>query len=223
MQQLRPFSDERHDAYCACCGRRPSTREHVPPKVFLDRPYPANLPVTRTCAECNEGASLDEEYLACWVECARLGTSYVERVERPKVRRLLSEKPALLHRIASGEAGGVAPLERERAERVVEKLARCHAAFELSERALGSPSVVGLALLDDLGPAECGAFERPPASYVVPEVGSRAFQRGAWISGSQGEWITVQPSRYRYMVSAGAGTSVRVAVSDHLAGEVVWT
>lgn len=105
MKQYRPFSDIRHNAYCAGCGK-PSTsltREHIPPKIFLDKPYPENLPITQTCSFCNIGMSLDEEYLACWVECARGGTINPNELKRTKIQKTLSKKPALKSKIEQGK------------------------------------------------------------------------------------------------------------------------
>lgn len=58
---------------------------------------------------------------------------------------------------------------------------------------------------------------------VWPEVGSRALQRvveGTDLDGLG--WITVQPGRYRYSVTANGGVTVRMVLSEYLAGEVIW-
>lgn len=43
MKRLETFGDERTLAWCAYCGRAPDTRDHIPPKIFLDRPFPPEL------------------------------------------------------------------------------------------------------------------------------------------------------------------------------------
>ena len=67
MQQIPEFVDERHKGWCIHCGTGidpdRSSRDHVPSKCLLSRPYPDNLPVVEVCASCNESFSLDEEYL----------------------------------------------------------------------------------------------------------------------------------------------------------------
>lgn len=100
MEQIKSFADERHAAFCAGCGGVPETRDHVPSKVLLDEPYPENLPVVGVCASCNHGVSLDEEYTACVIECARLGVQTAEEAERPKIQRILAAKPRLAAMIA---------------------------------------------------------------------------------------------------------------------------
>ena len=55
--------------YIISLGRRFSgarsvatTRDHVPSKLLLERPYPQNLSTVPSCDKCNQGWSLDEEY-----------------------------------------------------------------------------------------------------------------------------------------------------------------
>jgi hypothetical protein len=47
---------------CAYCGGRATTRDHVPPKLLLDRPFPPNLWTVPSCRHCNESFSADETY-----------------------------------------------------------------------------------------------------------------------------------------------------------------
>lgn len=110
--------------------------DHVPSRVFLDEPYPENLLVVPSCTTCNTGFSLDEEYLACLIECARAGS--VEAVRRPKIRRILEPSPALVARLHQARRenlfGGVEFVpEPPRVSNVLAELARGHAAFELSQ------------------------------------------------------------------------------------------
>ncbi len=93
MEYLQSYADSRLIAACIHCGAETKTRDHCPSRILLDEPYAANLPVVPACAKCNGGFSLDEEYFACLVECARTGS--VESVLRPKIRWILNESPAL--------------------------------------------------------------------------------------------------------------------------------
>jgi hypothetical protein len=45
MEQLPNFGDQRTLAYCAFCGGETGTRDHCPSRIFLDQPFPDNLPV----------------------------------------------------------------------------------------------------------------------------------------------------------------------------------
>jgi hypothetical protein len=202
------------------------TRDHVPSLVLLDEPFPENLPVVVSCRSCNEGVSADEEYVACLVECARTGLVAVQDLERAKVRRLLTEKPALAERLADAHLGtghGARILvETERVRRVVLKLARGHALFELNEPQTDEPSSLFFAPFSSLSRDVMERFEAAPARVFWPEVGSRAMQRMATSSTGTPEWLVVQPGRYRYLAYVDGTVVIRIVLSEYLACEVVW-
>jgi hypothetical protein len=230
MDQLNDYADERLLIGCIHCAGKTGTRDHMPSRVLLDEPYPENLPVVPACPECNAGFSLDEEYFACLVECARTGSA--ETVERPKVRRILDDRPALSARLKQArtvsENGEVShSFEGERIERVVLKLARGHAAYELSEQQCGDPSHFMAVPIHTLSADTRSHFEEVPTSSAWPEVGTRAMQRiavlAAWNTTVDYGWIEVQPKRYRYFaVADGAQIMVRIVVGEYLACEVIW-
>ena len=91
MKQIRTFSDERLDEFCSYCGKKPETRDHVPSKVLLDKPFPENLPIVPACKKCNEDLSLDEEYFSCLIECILCGTTEIDKLKREKIKKILSE------------------------------------------------------------------------------------------------------------------------------------
>ncbi len=144
MDPRKQFADERFAAFCVYCGGEPSTADHVPSKVLLDEPYPDNLPVVQSCDACNNSFSVDETYLACLIECALTGSVDSDSVRRPKVKRILTEMPALGSLIkscrredASGNVSWEADIGRIR--NVILKLARGHADYECSEPMLDEP------------------------------------------------------------------------------------
>lgn len=225
MEALDSFGDERVLSQCVYCGGPPDTREHVPSKVLLDTPYPPNLPVVAACKDCNSGFSLDEEYLACVVDCALAGTVSADRVSRPKVARILRQRPALLARLrtALAESEGVLQLGCGRVRRVVVKLATGHAAYELNSLQQSTPDC-GVAPLPALAPDERLRFERGPMQSLWPEAGSRAMQRmvRAPVPAAP-TWLQVQAGRYRYVTFTHSGrTTVRMVLSEYLASEVSW-
>jgi hypothetical protein len=229
MQQLKSYADERLIAGCIHCARATETRDHVPSRILLDEPYPENLPVLPACAECNTGFSLDEEYFACLVECARVGS--VEAVERPKIRRIFAHSHVLASRLNQARRvtlfGDVTfSVENQRAINVATKLARGHAAFELSQPLHHAPNSVRIAPLCTMQDDARGRFETPLDVNVWPEVGSRAMQRLV-VSPPRGTvspgWVVVQDDRYRYLAVAEHSILVRIVVSEYLACEVVWS
>lgn len=82
--------DKRLLKSCIYCGGSPDTRDHVPSKVFLDKPYPDNLPVVACCLDCNRSFSLDEEYVACFIECVIAGSTSPDAIQRERISRKLS-------------------------------------------------------------------------------------------------------------------------------------
>ncbi len=138
------FADERFIGLCVYCGQEPSTRDHVPSRVLLDEPFPDNLPVVPACEACNISFSLDETYLACLVECEIAGSVDTGSVHREKIKRILTEQPALASLIAASrrkdESGNARWIpDTARVQKVVLKLARGHAAYERSDPQLQVP------------------------------------------------------------------------------------
>lgn len=120
--------DTKQKPDCLYCGRPADTRDHVPPKVLLQRPLPANVRTVPACGPCNRSWSLDEEYLA--IVLAQIGTTpylAAKAGEGGSVDRALMASPGLDERIIrslSVDAGEVyfAP-EFARVANVAEKIA----------------------------------------------------------------------------------------------------
>jgi hypothetical protein len=229
MNQLRPFADDRLLVGCIHCLGSTETRDHVPSRILLDEPYPENLPVIPACVSCNHGFSLDEEYFACLVECAKTGS--VDAVQRPKIRRILRDSPGLTTRLTQarsvGDDGTISfAVETKRARNVILKLARGHAAYELNEQMSDAPSHVMLATLQALSPQARNYFETPPETTLWPELGSRAMQRLVVSTAAPSviglDWIEVQPGQYRYVAVAEGPVMVRFVLGEYLACEVIW-
>lgn len=228
MENIRNYGDFRQRGFCVYCGGPSETMDHAPAKVFLDEPYPDQLPCVEACNPCNNGVSDDEEYVACIVECVRVGSAENDDIERPKVRRILDRKPGLREqirnaRVATGR-GFLFNIDEQRVTRVIVKLARAHAAYELNLSRLSTPSTIHMAPLCTISPDAHDAFEQVALPRVWPEVGSRGLQR-AVIAGTSAflDWIEVQPERYRYLAFAEDDIVVRLVLNEYLAGEVIWS
>lgn len=231
MDPKQLFADERTTGFCVYCGAKPTTRDHVPSRVLLDEPFPADLPVVPACESCNGSFSKDEEYLACLVECALNGATEPDLVRRDKVGRILREHPPLAALISQGkrvdDAGRLIWMPNaQRVRNVVVKLARGHAAYELSEPRLDEPESVSFVPFCTMSQVQMQSFEASgPMTAGWPELGSRAFLRavGCSLAPSKEGWITVQAARYRYLVAQLNGLVVRAVLSEYLACEVVWS
>lgn len=47
---------------CHFCGKLATSKDHIPSKNLLEKPYPKNLLTIQACVKCNQSFSLDEEY-----------------------------------------------------------------------------------------------------------------------------------------------------------------
>lgn len=233
MDPRKLFVDERLVGSCAYCGGAPDSRDHVPSKVLLDDPLPPDLPVVEACSICNAKFSLDEEYLACFLECVLSGSASPESLSRPKIKSILARKVELAKRIQSrcrqeGDGGLIWEPEEHRVRNVVLKLARGHAAFELSLPQINEPDAVQVFPFATMSGAERDAFEKVAASHgrLWPEVGSRAFMRTPDVkpyAGLADAWFVVQANRYRYSVVQDGGVRVHMVLSEYLACSVNWS
>lgn len=215
---------------CVYCGAEPTTRDHCPSKVLLDEPFPANLPVVLACAECNQSFSLDEQYLACFIECVIQGTTDPSGVKRANVSRILRAVPQLASRILvarslSEDDQKTWKPDMERVRNVIAKLARGHLDYELSIQERDDPDEIVVMPLALISREYREFFECPELGIMTvwPELGSRAFMR-ALPSGERiaDGWIDVQEGRYRYLVGQSSGNFVHIVLSEYLACRVAW-
>lgn len=232
MDPRHLFMDQRLTAGCAYCGGPADTQDHVPSRILLDDPLPPELPVVKACAACNQGFSLDEEYLACLIDCALSGTAAPDGPHRDKVRRALCRNQPLAARLQNCMRTGVDgtllwQAEMHRVRNVVVKLARGHAAYELYPQ-IDEPSELRILPYLAMSDQQTKAFEQltaPGELQLWPEIGSRAFMRACGLPPDPhqvGEWIIVQPDRYRYSVEETGGVLVQLVLSEYLACWVSW-
>ncbi len=224
--------DERLQGVCVYCGAPPDTVDHVPSKALLDDPLPLDLPVVDACTVCNQGFSLDEEYFTCLLECVLSGTVNPDNMQREKVKRTLVRNAGLAGRLnASKRTDDKGRLiwqpENERVRNVVLKLARGHAAYELSLPQLDDPNKVVFLPLLAMSRSQRMGFENGTPGDLTgwPEVGSRAFLSacGGYPNTTQvGKWIEVQHGRYRYSVDQPGGVVVQIVISEYLNCIVEW-
>ena len=242
MEQLRDYSDERLRGGCVFCnGGSKGTRDHVPSRVFLDPPFPTNLPVVPACRDCNNGFSRDEEYLVCVIEAAAVGSTDPALMRREKVAKILRRAPRLRAQIDEGrsEEGGETrfSVEGERVRNVILKLARGHAAFETGRPFRGEPSQVAWWPMHLMSTEEREAFDEPHFPEIFGEVGARGVQRMQVVemtletaSGDRktmgflmNDWLEVQEERYRYLViETTEEVTIRLVIGEYLGASVTW-
>ncbi len=241
LDQLRSYSDERLVVGCIYCGGTEETREHVPSRIFLDMPFPENLPVVGACWKCNNGFSSDEEYLACLIESVLAGSTDPDHIHRQRIGALLRRSAGLRARLEAMKSLVNGRLqfgvEQKRVSVIVTKLARGHAVFELGQSPRGDPTAIWWHPIELMNEDDRASFEAVEAEPILGEIGSRSSQRllVAQISlrSSTGEdskihllmndWIEVQAGRYRYYAfENGEQIAVKMVIREYLACEVAW-
>ena len=216
----RPEYGEGHpERICCYCGNWADTVDHVPSKVFLDKPYPENLPVVPCCKKCNEQFSLDEEYVAVMFECVRWQTFDPDYLKREKVRKIVEHTPAILKTVSET----VLPLldghfsidfGNARLNKVLTKLIAGHLRFEgLDQWFLHNGLEISFYQDIHANREFCTKFHSPIFSGLSPEVGSRALMSFVEYGNVGSPWFTVQPDKYEYCV-APDNSEVRIIIQD---------
>ncbi|WP_148285376.1 hypothetical protein [Flavobacterium sp. B17] len=237
MLQIRPFSDNRLRGRCVYCGGSAETRDHVPSKCLLDKPYPENLPVVECCDICNQGFSSDEQYFACFIECVKSGSTNIVDIERDLIRDMLEKSPSLRKRIENNtekkDGNIIFYPEDERIKNVLLKLVKGHTAYELSLSRFDDPQFLWFGLLSSLPDGNKIDFNSVHFQQNVGEIGSRSMQQllvttlinhnGENINVIINDWVDVQENKYRYIAIDDMGKIIVRIVFDELWGcEVVW-
>lgn len=228
MNPRHLFIDQRFEGLCAYCGAPADSRDHVPSRVLLDEPYPQNLPVAESCTSCNHGFSSSEEYVACFIDCVKNGSTEPNGHFRPKVAATLKARPAIARRIEASKSiseEGVITWqpETDRVREVILKLARGHIAYELGLQRIDEPVLFNAMPLPSMTDEQFQSFFEITPSQIYPEIGSRSF-----INVLQGrptayeQWFTVQEAAYRYAVGQGAGDWVKILLGEYLACHLIW-
>jgi hypothetical protein len=92
-------SRDRASDICVLRTAAPATTdEHIPARLFFDRPMPDNLITVRACAACNNGSQLEDEYVRAFLMSLRDSTpsDAIENV-RASTMRQLERKDRLRH------------------------------------------------------------------------------------------------------------------------------
>ena len=217
----RPEYGEWHlKGLCCYCGGWADTVDHVPSKVFLDNPYPDNLPVVPCCRKCNEQFSQDEEYVAVLLECVKWQTFNLEEFKREKVKKIVEHNPAILKTVRES----VHPLldghftietDNARLKTVMTKLIAGHLRFEgLDQLFLHNGFEIHF-FQDTLANREFySEFHSPIYSGLLSEVGSRALIVMVEQDCAGSPWFTVQPNMYEYCV-APDNSEVRIIIQNY--------
>lgn len=203
---------------CIYCGQSATTREHVPSKTFLSEPFPENLPTIPACFKCNNGYSDDEKYVACFLDKLK---SYVytdyscskktcQRIEKDKLLQ-----KTLMEQLKVDNGKVYFQPDEERILRILVKLARGHAGFELDHVCFDDSEIrIWYDFVFNMSEQETQSFCHIPTYDVAPEIGARGMfliqNIGTGEASTFANWNDVQDGQYRYQVAMNGGASVTV-------------
>jgi len=224
MKQYLDFSDSRHNIGCILCGSYPDSRDHIPARTFLKKPYPTNLNVLPVCMPCNNGFSQDEEYVSFLVR-------YLKHLESGNKKDYIelekfSHADILEKRILDGfcnKQDKLNPMmfiniEADRIKNILNKYAFAHFCFERGEHPNRKKTQINFAFANQLTDDQIKLFNEIPYSNILPEVGSRLFQR---IIEDGDSWMIVQDGYYRYYIAQNQ-SYVKIVISEFLFGEIIF-
>lgn len=213
---------------CVFCASHAQTREHTPSKVFLSKPYPEDLPVVPSCRECNNAFSSDELYM--FIVLKLLIHNYypengsIDDYAQDKIDNTREGKDAAntVKRLLEGKVCNERFLfSDERIERVLRKLAICHATHDLSEGYFQDSYGFGISscrydITPNMSQYEIESIDDIEPVLIFPEVGSIGYEHifalETTIRSVETEeekrvaayftfWNDVQEGNYRYLCS----------------------
>lgn len=236
---------------CIYCGLAADTREHTPSRVFLRKPFPSELSLVPACKKCNNSFSNDELYSWFLIKVLEeKANRYFPSDDERKNKygslyiRAKKEIDEFTKGIHSDDQSSVFLFKSYRLERVLEKLARSHAVFEVSEayQSHFCNWVVGgifysYAPILDVDTKDLFSSAIDISNYLLPEVGSRIYDNIYTImlyentSDQDGtkkgyvflDWTEVQEEVYRYVVVyTGSYITVHIVIDEFVYASILY-
>ena len=227
---------------CIYCGDYADTREHCPSRTFLQEPRPCDLPVLPACKKCNNSFSADELYVKTYIEhmkAAWLGNK-VEVKSKLKTNPEVIEAQEKVNEIL--RTGKI--VFDNKIGRILEKLAKCHCAYELTENyysyewELKDISYTFRSCIEEnvWDSIECVEYI---TDCLLPEIGSRFFRNvyvlEAAVQNLENEkqetkqqlfliWNVVQEGNYEYVAYLNRYKEmiVKIIIMDFLYAEIIF-
>ena len=125
---------------CIYCNSVATTRDHVPPKVFLDPPL-NNCETVPSCLKCNQLYGKDDEFFAYFIEFMRSIELGNGAIEREKIQKIFKHSSSIEDRLFAslGTTEGVHKLayinfEKTRIDAFLRRLALAHVFITNNQR-----------------------------------------------------------------------------------------
>lgn len=239
--------------YCECiyCGEVANSREHIPGKIFLEKPYPDNLLLVPECKKCNNSFSDDELYM--WFVIQILKKKYYKSIYNMSeigekrfrnnssiITKVNKDLDTFCINNSLNQKDYIYNFKSKRIERILQKLGVGHSVFELSEcyytrNEEWSTSVI-YSFLPVLSIEGLNNFDEliDISNYPLPEIGSRLFEHIYVIPPPieykccKGfvmlDWVDIQERGYKYICAyLGVKIIVKITISDFLYATITFT
>lgn len=236
---------------CIYCGERADSREHIPSKAFLKKPFPENLYTVPACKKCNNSFSQDELYTRIVIDTLQSTSIHNSlcvcdngaSAKHPQITESVFKEVSCF-KIKSEDAISPFHFRSDRIKRIVEKLARGHAVYELSEAfnvggegdwliASSFYSFKPMLSQETIDDYDCAVDIR---NCLLPEIGSRVYDKiyPIQIPISQIDenhlcvlrsvlldWTDIQDGAYRYIaIIDGNRIQVNMVIDEFLFASV---
>ena len=215
---------------CIYCGSIADSREHIPSKGFLIKPYPENLSTIPSCKKCNNSFSYDEKYVVCFLEMLKSKIYLNYTMYSRTSERLLEDKELLnklQNQIVTKDGTVYFDFDEHRIKRILGKLALGHAAFELDFVNFDDVKCsVWFEFCFLLNQDEIERFNRIERYPIAHEIGARSMyvieDLNTGDSQMAAVWHVVQEGRYRYQVSCSDSGNpiVKIVLLEILYSEI---
>lgn len=219
----------------------------MPAKVFLEKPYPNDLPVLPACRCCNNGFSEDELYVKMYIDSLKYLSGYGSSLKKHTLENLKKNTAFLdaqsdLSRYYDGKSLPT----NQRIERILTKLAIGHMVYELSEGYSDNgrytkPKQISYSFLLNMPKSEVESFDDfiIMTDKKVPTIGSRVYDKIYVLESALRHvdkrenkklqmllmtWSDIQEYNYKYIawMENNCTFHVKIVIHDFLFAEIIF-
>lgn len=226
---------------CIYCGEPADSKEHIPSKVFLTKPYPNNLGIVPACRKCNKSFSGDEVFLSILIEKLKSRYFYPNYEYSQEVETRINYNKKIVNDIEKALQDNDFSNFDNTIQRVLFKLALGHSVFEISEGYCIAEGKINYSFAGNMSYEETEEFTLPfnVTDEPLPEMGSRVYERILFIectlqdeSNSRDrhiaplillDWVDVQEFKYSYTCYRfGDEIIIKMVINEFLYAMVVF-
>lgn len=213
------YTESRKDTnnYCLYCGEKADSREHLPSKAFLNRPYPDELSIIPACSKCNNGYSDDERYVSRFLDELRNEIFGLQKNAKSKVNILSYE-------IVRCEDEVHYSFDESKIINIITKLAKGHAGYIFDYLSFGAKIDVWYEFIFNMDKQQIDEYNNIIImDDLAYEIGSRA--NNVVIGQNESylifNWNIVQENNYRFFTSISDNdVMIKIVIDELLYAEV---